>query len=120
MSAGEKNAYWCPDCHGYVITIDVDEGVTPMFLACRVKGEPSDPDNGCKGQMHSMMYPEPPWPAVDGYDQPIPTEPTWEWYKLDAAELKRLEKKARRGDRMAVATIEHHQKGGLELRKIAA
>lgn len=107
-----KNAYWCQSCHGYVVTIDLDEGVTPMFLACRVKGEPSDPANDCQGRMHSMMYPEEPWPATDGYDNPIPTEPTWEWYKPFEPELKRYR---RRGDE---ATLEHVRKGGLLLRRI--
>lgn len=113
------NAYWCPDCHGYVVTEDVDKGVTPMFLACRVLGEPDNPANTCKGRMHSMMYPKQPWPDTDGYDNPIPTEPTWEWYMPDAAELKRLEKKARHNDTMAAGMLDHHQKGGLALRRKA-
>jgi hypothetical protein len=90
-----KNAYWCEDCRGYVVTLDVDKGVTPMFLACRVKGEPDDPANDCKGTMRSMMYPAPPWPKHDGFGSEIPTEPTWEWY-------------------------EHVRKGGLLLRRAAS
>jgi hypothetical protein len=102
-----KNAYWCPECHGYVVTIDLDEGVTPMFLACRVLGEPKDPANTCTGRMHSMMYPEEPWPAEDGYGNPIPTVPTWEWYMPDAAELRKMGREGR----------EHARKGGLSLRQ---
>jgi hypothetical protein len=111
MSTGRKNAYYCWDCQGYVVTIDRDEGVTPMFLACRVKGEPTDPANDCKGRSTSMMYPDEPWSEKDGYGNPIPTEPTWEWYSPDAAERKRLKRKD-------PGTFEHVQKGGLLLRKI--
>lgn len=101
-----KNAYWCEACHGYVVTIDVDEGVTPMFLACRVKGDPSDPGNDCKGMSQSMMYPKEPWPETDGYGNPIPTEPTWEWFK--PADPSKLPPGMR----------EHVEKGGLDLRPI--
>lgn len=107
-----KNAYWCRECKGYVVTIDVDEGVTPMFLACRVKGDPTDDANDCKGMMHSMMYPAEPWPATDGFDAAIPTIPTWEWYMPDEAELERYR---REGD---MAMLEHVHKGGLALRKV--
>lgn len=99
-----KNAYWCETCRGYVVTIDVDKGVTPMFLACRVKGDPSDPDNDCKGMSRSMMYPAEPWPEKDGYGNPIPTEPTWEWFK--PATL----------DGLSEGVREHVEKGGLDLR----
>lgn len=104
----KKNAYYCEACKGYVVTIDRDEGVTPMFLACRVLGEPTDPANTCKGQSHSLMYPTEPWPEKDGYGQPIPTEPTYEWYKPDDAEAVRLD----------AASFDHVSKGGLMLRKI--
>lgn len=104
---GEKNAYHCGECHGYVVTIDVDDGVTPMFLACRVLGEPSDPANLCDGQMSSMMYPDEPWPATDGYGTEIPTEPTWEWYKPERVEYLGLSRPAK----------EHCDKGGLSLRQ---
>lgn len=108
---GRLNAYWCESCNGYIVTIDIDEGVTPMFLACRVKGDPADPGNDCRGRMHSMMYPALPWPATDGFNTAIPTVPTWEWYKPDAQEMKRYR---RRGD---AETIEHVRKGGLLLRR---
>lgn len=101
------NAYWCPDCHGYVITEDVDKGVTPMFLACRVKGEPNARGNTCKGHMKSMMYPKQPWPAEDDYGHQIPTEPTWEWYMPDRRERRRLSE----------GILAHVVKGGLLLRR---
>ena len=110
-SRNRKNAYFCDTCHGYIVTIDLEEGVTPMFLTCRVKGEPRTPENDCLGRMHSMMYPDEPWPDRDGYGNEIPTEPTWEWYKPDEQELKRMRRK---GDE---AGIEHVRKGGLMLRQ---
>lgn len=58
MAGGEakkKNAYYCETCCGYIVVVHVDEGVTPMFLACRVLGDPTDPANTCKGRMRSMM-----------------------------------------------------------------
>lgn len=103
-----KNAYHCESCGGYIVTVDRDDGVTPMFLACRVKGDPKDPRNDCKGTSKSMMYPAEPWPEKDGYGHAIPTEPTWEWYAPRTDE-------ANAPDR---ATFEHVQKGGLLLRKI--
>jgi hypothetical protein len=108
--AERKNAYFCDECQGYVITIDRDEGVTPMFLACRVKGDPNDPANDCKGKMTSMMYPAQPWPEEDGYGNPIPTEPTWEWYKPEPSDPALKD----------AGTREHVTKGGLLLRRIEA
>jgi hypothetical protein len=106
--AERKNAYYCEACGGYVVTIDRDEGVTPMFLACRVKGEPTDPRNDCKGTSRSMMYPAEPWPEKDGFGQPIPTEPTWEWYMPSTDEANALDRDV----------FEHVQKGGLLFRRI--
>lgn len=103
-----KNAYYCEECKGYVVTIDRDKGVTPMFLACRVKGDPTDPRNDCKGTSRSMMYPAQPWPETDGFGQPIPTEPTWEWYAPGTDEANALSREA----------FEHVRKGGLLLRRI--
>lgn len=103
-----KNAYYCEACGGYIVTVDRDEGVTPMFLACRVKGEPTDPRNDCKGTSQSMMYPAEPWPETDDYGHQIPTAPTWEWYTPGADEANVLNRE----------TFEHIQKGGLLLRRI--
>lgn len=102
-----KNAYYCEECGGYVVTIDRDEGVTPMFLACRVKGEPTDPRNDCKGTSRSMMYPPEPWPE-DHFALENGAPPTWEWYSPDTDEANALNRD----------TFEHVQKGGLLLRRI--
>jgi hypothetical protein len=109
MSAGDKNAYHCETCHGYIVTVDLDDGVTPFMLACRVLGEPKDRANTCKGMMQSMFYPEEPWPTEDGYGVAIPTVPTWEWYKPIGRELAGLDSDS----------FEHVRKGGLLLRKRA-
>jgi hypothetical protein len=54
--AGGRNAYYCPECRGLTLTINVDDGVTPMFLACRRAG--LDPgENPCQGHAASLMYP---------------------------------------------------------------
>jgi hypothetical protein len=98
---GKKNAYYCEDCKGYIVTIDRDEGVTPMFLACRT-------GRSCKGSMRSMMYPDEPWPAVDGFGNPIPTEPTWEWYRPDSNKVRKMSRDMK----------EHIAKGGLDLGRI--
>lgn len=106
MTESTLNAYYCEDCHGYVVTEDVDEGVTPMFLACRVKGDVTDPANDCKGSMKSMMYPAQPWPEKDGYGQAIPTEPTWEWFRPSL-------------DGLTGGMRDHVERGGLDLRQKA-
>lgn len=103
---GEKNAYWCERCRGYVVTVDVDEGVTPMFLACRVKGEPRAPGNDCTGTMRSMMYPDEPWPTEDGHGTPIPTEPAYEWFRPTLQWARR----------QGADTLLHVKNGGLILR----
>lgn len=107
--AGDKNAYYCEDCRGYLVVVHADDGVTPMFLACRVKGEPTDPANDCKGRSHSLMYPTEPWPEKDGFGTAIPTEPTYEWYAPDERERRTLKPD----------TLDHVERGGLLLRPIA-
>ncbi len=82
------NVYKCDTCHRFIVTVDRDEGVTPMFLSC--KGKP-----GCQGRMTSRMY-----------RVPQVLVPDWEWYK--PASLEGL----REGER------EHVERGGLLLRRI--
>jgi hypothetical protein len=92
------NAYHCTICGGYIVTIDRDEGVTPMFLACRAT-------RGCPGRSVSMGYPKLPWPA----HAPEPV-PRWEWYRPT------LKWARRKGPGM----VEYVQRGGLEIREIGA
>lgn len=45
------NAYTCDTCHKSWVTVDLHEGVTPMFSQCFAT-------NGCRGKGRSAMYPE--------------------------------------------------------------
>jgi hypothetical protein len=55
--AGRYNAYTCDTCEKAYLTLDLDNGVTPMFAPCFAT-------QGCTGRAHSAMYPQgepPPW-----------------------------------------------------------
>ena len=43
------NVYVCDLCNQRIVTLDQDEGVTPMFIKCRATEQ-------CSGTMVSMMY----------------------------------------------------------------
>lgn len=121
---GRKNLYVCDTCRGVIATEDVDEGVTPAFLACRADGtEDWDTPKKCKGTMQSQWYPPEPWSSevvvtlarvvgpggkVDHEDFGItPPEVTWEWYRPGAAKLRRADGAVR----------DHVERDGLLLRK---
>ncbi len=57
------NQYTCRTCGGVITTVDRDEGVTPMMLACRATKD-------CTGSMMSSMYRVAPYLTAG-----------WEWYK---------------------------------------
>ena len=82
------NQYTCDRCGGFITTIDVDKGVTPMFLGCRATP-------GCVGRMTSHMY------RVQG----SPT-PTHEWFRPS------LKNARRQGPDM----LDHVKRGGLDIR----
>lgn len=73
MSKDKINRYTCPDGH-QTITIDIDDGTTPMFLNCRT--------NACGKQATSSFYQVP-----DGL------LPEYEWYK--PTDIKKVEKISR-------------------------
>ena len=52
MPKGRKNLYRCQACRESIVTLDLDEGTTPMFLGCHVTPK-------CKGLMASTMYRNP-------------------------------------------------------------
>lgn len=79
-------------CGQEIITIDVDEGTTPAFLACRAV-------EGCGGIMESSFYS----PASVG-----DAEPQYEWYKPNREERRAGNKDMR----------EYFRRGGLDIRKI--
>lgn len=70
------NVYICPECGGPTVTIDIDKGVTPMFLKCRSSGNVGD----CDGMAQSAMYPP--------KDQLVALDPpAWEWYRPSEEEI---------------------------------
>ena len=81
------NIYICDKCRHAMVTIDVDEGVTPMFTTCEVEG--------CGGTAASTMY-----RAV------TMLKPSQEWYRPTDDEVAK----------MHPATIAHVKNGGLILR----
>lgn len=85
---GKPNVYTCEACHGEMVTVDVDAGVTPFMLGCQATP-------GCSGMAQSAMYRVPPERVA---------EATHEWYT--PATL----------DGLDAATLDHVQKGGLLLR----
>lgn len=88
---GKINVYTCPAGHT-TVTIDTDEGVTPMMLRCTKK---ADEKHNCTEFARSAWY---------RCDQAL--APEYEWYKPATMNgLNRDEK-------------EHVVKGGLLLRKI--
>lgn len=86
MSKGKKNSYTCQACAGQIITVDIDDGVTPFALDCRAK-------KGCNGIMYSAFY---------RVDQSLPAQ--FEWFK--PVSLKGYD----------AAMREHIRLGGLDIR----
>lgn len=82
------NRYECPQCGGFIVTIDRDEGVTPFMLRCRASKD-------CNGMMQSCFYQA---------DQSI--VPSWEWRKPTKTEYFQLDLATRR---------DHVDRGGLLL-----
>lgn len=87
---GKKNKYICDSCGGEIITVDLDDGVTPAFLRCKISDD-------CRGTMHSSWY------------RVKTTRPAqYEWFK--PASLKGYSRGMK----------QHIEMGGLVLRKIEA
>lgn len=89
---GKINTYTCPKGH-VTVTIDRDEGTTPMMLRCRQKD--GDGKHDCTEMASSAWY---------RCNQLL--EPEYEWFKPDSL-------KGYSG-----AMKEHLKMGGLEIRKI--
>jgi hypothetical protein len=85
------NKYICQTCAGSIVTVDIDEGVTPFTLNCRAT-------QGCGGKMISEMY---------RVDQSL--KPEFEFYKVTERKLKRMD----------AATADHCRRGGLLIRRSA-
>jgi hypothetical protein len=86
------NTYTCPNGH-VTVTVDTDEGTTPMMLRCRQRA--SDGKHNCTEFAKSAFY---------QCDQSL--TPEYEWYK--PVSLKGLSNEMK----------EHVKMGGLEIRKL--
>jgi hypothetical protein len=87
---GKKNIYVCGVCHGHIVTVDRDPGVTPFIILCKAT-------ENCRGEMHSSMY--------RVFDQSIGAD--HEWYRPDGV------------DGLSAQEIAHVDRGGLLLRRLA-
>jgi|GEM_PF-1412178 len=85
---GKKNVYICVSCERGVVTVDREDGVTPMLIPCQF---------GCKAVMHSQFY---------RVQQDLPA--THEWYRPTEEELRDA----------SPAMRDHVSRGGLDIRKI--
>jgi hypothetical protein len=72
------NAYECDTCKGIFVTVDIHEGVTPMFSPC-FKTE------YCRGRAHSLGYPSGGTKPPERLGPPI-----LEWYRPDESEIRRM------------------------------
>lgn len=93
--AGRYNGYVCDACDRGFLTLDIHNGVTPMFSPCFAT-------QGCTGRAHSLMYPQGDPPAEFG-------DPIIHWYRPTEEEFKKL----------PPATQDHVRQGGL-VRKATA
>ena len=85
--AGMKNRYVCDTCGKGVVTVNINDGVTPFMILCKAT-------KGCRGMMRSSFYQVP---------QDLPAQ--FEWFKPES--LKGYSREMR----------EHIQNGGLDLRE---
>lgn len=90
MKLERRNAYFCKACKRIIITVDVNEGVTPMFIQC--------PECYCPAT--SFMYQLP--GALH-----LGVEAEYEWYKPSESETLLLSK----------GEADHVFNGGLLMRK---
>ena len=76
MELERRNAYFCQSCRKVTITVDVAEGVTPMFIQCP----------HCEKEMaSSFMYQVPGCMRMTTKEGKMVTLPAdYEWYKPDA------------------------------------
>jgi hypothetical protein len=85
---GDINYYRCKKCRGYIKTVHVDAGVTPMMLGCRAFSR-------CSGYMISAFYVTPPPPVQTlleqiERDRALDGRPfIFEWYKPTKRQLRK-------------------------------
>lgn len=86
----KKNIYTCDRCSGHIVTVDIDDGVTPFMIACEATQK-------CHGMMRSSMY--------RVFDQTL--KASHEWYRPSPAT----------GGNLSAGALDHVMKGGLLLRQ---
>ena len=91
MAKDETNAYVCKTCRRVMVTVDLEEGVTPMMLNCDM----------CPGTAYSCFYRVPP-----------DLIPQYAWKKPEPADYGKYRKEVR------AAVREHVERGGLCLYRI--
>lgn len=84
------NGYHCPSCGGRWLTVDLDEGATPMFSPCFAK-------EGCRGTANSMGYPK-------GSPPNLPLLIEWYWPMSLSGLSMEMAEHVRRGGLMRRAT----------------
>lgn len=131
-NAGERNAWFCPECRGLTIVKHIDAGVTPTMLRCRRAGLDAE-ENPCKGIATSLWYPpESFWGLIDPPGKPDrrgtfhPTELyDWEWFAANDAQLAGTEalsirKRTDKADIICAAALASSDSGEEGLRALAA
>lgn len=89
LPVGRVNIYACRECSHYIVTQDIDKGVTPAFMSCTF----------CTtGTMQSSWY---------RVSQSL--DPQYVWYRPDGKELKKLLKNP--------AMHDHIEGGGLIMKE---
>lgn len=88
------NLYECSRGH-LILSCDIDEGVTPMFITC----SPPYPAPLCGATASSTLYPAPPVPA-----HLFPVKVVWR--KPTKSEIKRA---------IRENYVDHYDKGGLDM-----
>ena len=96
MERGRINGWQCDECGQITYAVHVDDGVTPMFLACRASGQP-----GC-GRGVSLMYPDADPP------EHVKASVAWEWFRPSKSQMRKLSPGMR----------QHVEMGGLDLRPL--
>lgn len=91
MAANEKNAYTCGACGRAMVTVDLEDGTTPMFLNC----------DQCGGRASSLFYRVSP-----------DLTPSYAWKKPTPADILKYPARVRS------AMIDHVRMGGLCLYRI--
>jgi hypothetical protein len=90
MKLERRNAYFCSHCRKTTITVDVDSGVTPMFILCPY----------CSATASSFMYQLPGCMHIN-------IKADYEWYHPIGLDY----------DKLSVGEKDHVDKGGLIMRK---